>query len=96
MKVSFPIPVQLRYWEGIHHPGLSGHKGCEKIKSKEAFIDKAEKEGKISPELAEMERLSLLRKKARLSTAAGLGSVGLSWDKLGDIGKKFDNTMALA
>ncbi|MCK4401703.1 hypothetical protein KAW08_05320 [bacterium] len=72
------------------------HERYEKIKLGEEFIDRQVKEKKKSPEVAELDRLSLLRKKARLATASGLGGVGITYDKLGDIGKKFDDTMALA
>ncbi len=72
------------------------HDRYENLKSEEGWIDRQVEKKRKSPEVAELDRLSLLRKKARLSTASGLGGVGITYDKLGDIGKKFDDTMALA
>jgi len=57
------------------------------------WVKIAAEKGIISPEMAEMNHPSLGRKKARLNTAVGLGSVGISYDDIGELTEQQDETI---
>lgn len=64
------------------------HEQHERLENFEDWVNKAEKEGKISPETADSGyRMDLHHSKAKLNRTASMLSTGLSWD---DIGKASD------